>query len=100
MYNLPQNAQVGSPVRGPMLEGEVHIRWQSDTPITPFQREHVPAATFLDEDEHFLTREQRKVYRRRITMEGLQSLTSSTIFHSCTPRLNAEFPTPESNAFI
>jgi hypothetical protein len=73
---------VGRPSRGPMLEGEVHIQWTLQQPFTPVRIEPSPVQ-FADDDEHFLTKEQRKQYILRMRAEQSLMIASSPGFHAC-----------------
>jgi len=83
---------VGKPYRGPMLEGEIHIQWQLQTPITPVKPEAFPIGPSADEDEHFLTPDQRRQYRSNMMAQEQQLFGSSQGFHACSPVFIAALP--------
>ena len=95
-YNFLQQP-VGRPFRGPMLEGELHIQWTVQQPYTPVQPQPFPVQSFADEDEHFLSKEQRKRYFQRMRAE--QSLMFAPVhgFHACGNTFGPELLRPSSN---
>jgi hypothetical protein len=81
------NTPVRKPFRGPILEGEIHIQWQLQGPATPFQPQPFPVQP-SEQDERFLTDEQRKQYRQNMKSGNAQVFGNLPGFHMCSAPFN------------
>lgn len=94
-YQFSPSPRVPKPFSGPILEGEIHIRWISTSPLTPFSRVACPGVSARDNDvdEKFLTPEQRQQYRQRRNAGRVKPLASPA-FHRCSLTPLTGLPVP------
>jgi hypothetical protein len=83
-FNLPQTPVVPRPFHGPIVEGEVHIKWVSAGTLNPFQRDSQTVKPEKELDEHFLTPAQKKKYRQNLKKQGLQMFAPLAGFTMCS----------------
>jgi hypothetical protein len=82
------NTPVRKPFRGPIVEGEIHIQWQLQGPSAPFQPQQFPLQP-VQEDERFLSNEQRKQFRQSMKSQDIQLFGSLPGFHMCSAAFHA-----------